>query len=52
MSERNKYMVGDIKVDGLEPTDEFKEYAKLERMGKETIEDSKRLLDKPYKIKA
>ncbi len=45
------YAVGMIKVDGLEPTKEFKEYIEKEKRGEVTMEDIKRLLDKKYKAK-
>ena len=45
------YAVGMIKVDGLEPTEEFKEYIEKEKRGEITMDDIKRLLDKKYKAK-
>lgn len=45
------YAVGMIKVDGLEPTEEFKEYIEKEKRGEITMEDAKRYLDKRYKMK-
>ena len=45
------YAIGMIKVDGLEPTKEFKEYIKKEKKGEITMEDAKRFLDKKYKMK-
>lgn len=45
------YAIGMIKVDGLEPTVEFKEYIEKEKRGEVTMEDAKRFLDKKYKIK-
>ena len=44
------YAIGMIKVDGLEPTDDFKEYIEKEKRGEVTMEDAKRFLDKKYKI--
>ena len=46
------YAVGLIKVDGLEPTKDFKKYIKLEKSGKATTRDLKKYLDKKYKAKA
>ena len=45
------YAIGMIKVDGLEPTPEFKEYIEKEKRGEVTMEDAKRFLDKKYKMK-
>lgn len=45
------YAIGMIKVDGLEPTDEFKAYIEKEKKGEVTMEDAKRFLDKKYKMK-
>lgn len=45
------YAVGMIKVDGLEPTEEFKEYIEKEKRGEITMEDARRYLDKKYKVK-
>ncbi len=45
------YAIGLIKVDGLEPTDDFKEYIEKEKKGEITFEDAKRYLDKKYKMK-
>ncbi|MCR5719858.1 MAG: antitoxin VbhA family protein [Lachnospiraceae bacterium] len=45
------YAIGIIKVDGLEPTEDFKEYIEKEKRGEITIEDAKRYLDKKYKMK-
>lgn len=50
-SEAWDYAIGLIKVDGLEPTDEFKEYIKKEKKGEITMEDAKKFLDKKYKMK-
>lgn len=40
-----------IRVDGLEPTADFKEYIEKEKSGKVTMEDVKKFLDKKYKMK-
>ena len=45
------YAIGLIKVDGLEPTEDFKEYIEKEKRGEITFEDAKRYLDKKYKMK-
>ena len=45
------YAVGMIKVDGLEPTTEFKEYIEKEKKGEITMADVKQYLDKRYKVK-
>lgn len=45
------YAIGMIKVDGLEPTEDFKKYIEKEKNGEVTMEDAKRFLDKKYKMK-
>ena len=45
------YAVGLIKVDGLEPTEDFKKYIELEKQGKATDRDLKKYLDKKYRMK-
>ena len=45
------YAIGMIKVDGLEPTEDFKKYIEKEKKGEITMDDAKRFLDKKYKIK-
>lgn len=45
------YAIGMIKVDGLEPTKEFKEYIEKEKKGEITMVDAKKFLDKKYKMK-
>lgn len=45
------YAIGMIKVDGLEPTEDFKTYIEKEKRGEATAEDLKRYLDKKYKMK-
>jgi hypothetical protein len=45
------YAIGMIKVDGLEPTAEFKEYIEKEKKGEATMDDLKLFLDKKYKMK-
>lgn len=45
------YAVGMIKVDGLEPTEDFKAYIEKEKRGEVTMADVKKYLDKKYKVK-
>lgn len=45
------YAIGMIKVDGLEPTDDFKKYIEKEKKGEVSMEDAKQFLDKKYKMK-
>ncbi len=45
------YAIGMIKVDGLEPTEDFKKYIEKEKKGEITMEDAKCFLDKKYKMK-
>ena len=45
------YAIGMIKVDGLEPTEDFKKYIEMEKRGEVTMEEAKRFLDKKYKMK-
>ena len=45
------YAIGMIKLDGLEPTAEFKEYIEKEKRGEITMTDAKRFLDKKYQVK-
>ena len=45
------FAIGLIKVDGLEPTEDFKKYIELEKQGLATTEDIKKYLDKKYKVK-
>ena len=40
-----------IQKNGLEPTEDFKEYIEKEKRGEITFEDAKRYLDKKYKMK-
>jgi hypothetical protein len=50
-SEAWNYAIGMIKVDGLEPTEDFKQYIEKEKNGEITMEDAKKFLDKKYKMK-
>ena len=43
------YAIGMIKVDGLEPTEDFKKYIEKEKNGEITMEDAKRFLIKNIK---
>lgn len=45
------YAIGMIKVDGLEPTEDFKKYIEKEKNGEVTMADVKKFLDKKYKMK-
>lgn len=45
------YALGMIKVDGLEPSPEFKELIEKEKKGEVTMDDLKKALDKKYKMK-
>ena len=45
------YAVGMIKVDGLEPTEEFKSYIEKEKRGEVSMQDIKQYLDRKYKVK-
>ena len=45
------YAIGMIRVDGLEPTEDFKKYIEKEKKGEVTMDDAKRFLDKKYKMK-
>lgn len=45
------YAIGMIKVDGLEPTEDFKKYIEKEKRSEATMDDLKQYLDKKYKMK-
>lgn len=45
------YALGMIKVDGLEPSDEFKKLIEKEKRGEMTTSDMRKVLDKKYKMK-
>lgn len=45
------YALGMIKVDGLEPSQEFKELVEKEKAGDMTTDDIRKVLDKRYKVK-
>ena len=45
------YALGMIKIDGLEPSEEFKQYVAQEKANQITTKDIKKLLDKKYKMK-
>lgn len=45
------YALGMIKVDGLEPSKEFKQLIEKEKRGEMTTEDMRTVLDKKYKMK-
>ncbi len=46
-----EYALGMIKVDGLEPSPEFKKLIEKEKRGEMTTVDMRKVLDKKYKIK-
>ncbi len=46
-----KYALGMIKVDGLEPSDDFKELIEKENNNEITTKDIKKVLDLKYKAK-
>lgn len=50
MSEK-QFFVGDIKIDGIEPTKEFKEYAEKERNGTLTEKEKKDFANVPHTMK-
>lgn len=50
-SEAWDYAIGMIKVDGLEPTEDFKAYIEKEKKGEASMEDVKRFLDNKYKAR-
>ena len=45
------YALGMIKVEGLEPSPEFKKLIEKESRGEMTTEDMRKVLDKKYKMK-
>ena len=45
------YALGMIKVDGLEPSPEFKRLIEKEKCGEMTTDDMRKVLDKKYKMK-
>ncbi|MFV0395694.1 MAG: antitoxin VbhA family protein [Coprobacillaceae bacterium] len=45
------YALGMIKIDGLEPSPEFKDLIEKEKEGKMTTDDIRKVLDKKYKMK-
>jgi len=45
-----EYVLGMIKIAGLEPSREFLEYAEKEKKGEITTDDIIKLLDKKYKM--
>ena len=49
-TQRN-YVIGMIRIDGIEPTAEFKQFAEKEKRGEITMEDVKRFLERKYKVK-
>lgn len=51
MKKNKKYLVGSIRIDGIEPSEEFLRFAELERQGLLTKEDIKNFCNKPHKVK-
>ena len=51
MAKSNDYRIGDIRIPGIEPTKEWKEYVALEKEGKATAKDARRLLHTDYQMK-
>lgn len=47
----HQYLIGDIQIDEIRTTKNFRVYAELEQKGLATKEDYKKYLDKKYKIK-
>ncbi|MDE6014226.1 MAG: antitoxin VbhA family protein [Acetatifactor sp.] len=45
------YALGMIKVDGLEPTEEFLQLVEKEKRGEITTADIRAILDKEYRVK-
>lgn len=45
------YALGMIKVDGLEPSQEFLQLIEKEKAGKMTTDDMRKVLDQKYKMK-
>ena len=48
----NKYLIGDIRIDGITPSKEFLEFAEKEKRGEVTEEDIKRVFCNPHTVKA
>lgn len=46
-----KYSIGSIRIEGIEPTEDYKKYVELERLGLATEEDVRRYLHKTYQVK-
>ena len=46
-----EYALGMIKVDGLEPSEEYLELVEKEKKGEITTDDIRKVLDKKYRIK-
>lgn len=44
------YALGMIKVDGLEPSEDFLKLVQREKAGEITTEDIRKILDKKYRI--
>ena len=46
-----EYSIGSIRIEGIEPTEDYKKYVELERLGWATEEDVRLYLHKPYQVK-
>ena len=46
-----KYSIGSIRIEGIEPTEDYKKYVELERLGLAAEEDERRYLHKAYWVK-
>ena len=47
----DRYRIGSIVIEGIEPTEEYKECIKKEREGSLTEEEIKKIINRPYRIK-
>lgn len=45
-----EYSIGSIRIEGIEPTMDYKKYVELERLGLATEEDVRLYLHKPYQV--
>ena len=50
-NKKYEYALGMIKIDGIEPSNEWKELVEKEIAGMLTLEDIKKVMDKKHKIK-
>jgi len=47
----NKWDINNIKIEGIEPTEEYLELLEKERQGEITMDDIRRILGKKYRVK-